>query len=124
MHQLAAKRLGPLCTRVQFVERSFRDQEWPQGLGSFEAIVTHQAVHELRHKHHALALHQQVRSLLAPGGSYLVCDHFSGEGGMQNDQLYMTISEQRDALAMAGFTVEELFLKGGLVLHRATTACA
>jgi hypothetical protein len=40
---------------------------------------------------------------------------------MSNDQLYMTVTEQRDALVSAGFArVEQLFLKGGLVLHRAT----
>jgi ubiquinone/menaquinone biosynthesis C-methylase UbiE len=120
MHQLAETRLGPLSTRVQFVERSFREPVWPQGLGLFEAIVTNQAVHELRHKRYALELHRQVREMLAPGGVYLVCDHFVGEGGMKNDQLYMTVSEQFNALASAGFAVEQLLLKGALVLHRAT----
>jgi SAM-dependent methyltransferase len=119
MHQLAETRLGPLSARVQFVERSFREPIWPQGLGMFEAIVTNQAVHELRHKRYALELHRQAKELLASGGSYLVCDHFVGEGGMKNDQLYMTVSEQFNALASAGFVVEQLFLKGGLVLHRA-----
>jgi hypothetical protein len=77
-------------------------------------------VHELRHKRYAEALHSQVRHLLVPGGAYLVCDHFYGEGGMSNAQLYMTVKEQRDALRAAGFTqVDEVLLKGGLVLHRA-----
>ncbi len=121
MHQLAARRLGPLAARVRFVERSFRDPAWHDGLGLFDAIVTHQAVHELRHKAHAPALHTRARELLGPGAVYLVCDHFEGEGGMANDQLYMTPAEQRAALAVAGFgAVEQLLLKGGLVLHRAT----
>jgi SAM-dependent methyltransferase len=120
MHQLATERLGSLCLRVQFIEPSFRDLEWPLGLGMFECVVTHQAVHELRHKHHAVGLHQQVRGLLTPGGIYLVCDHFFGEDGMKNDQLYMTINEQRASLLSAGFSsVEQLFLKDGMVLHHA-----
>lgn len=121
MHELAARRLGPRAARVRFVERSFRDPAWHDGLGRFDAIVTHQAVHELRHKDHVPALHARARDLLGPGGAYLVCDHFVGEGGMSNDQLYMTVAEQRGALAAAGFgTVDQLLCKGGLVLHRAT----
>jgi hypothetical protein len=51
---------------------------------------------------------------------YLVCDHFAGAGAMQNDQLYMSVEEQRAALHDAGFkTVEQLMLKGSLVMHRA-----
>jgi SAM-dependent methyltransferase len=121
MHELAAKRLGLLGSGVQFVERSFREPAWSSGLGQFDCIVTNQAVHELRHKRYAAELHQQVRSLLLPGGTYLVCDHFAGKGGMKNDQLYMSVAEQAAALASVGFSkVEQVLLKGGLVLHRAT----
>ena len=120
MHQLAAERLGERAMRVRFVERSFREPAWSANLGPFDAVVTHQAVHELRHKDYAQALHAQVRPLLASGGSYLVCDHFLGEGGLSNDQLYMTVDEQRDALRRAGFAdVEAVLVKGGLALHRA-----
>ena len=120
MHQLAAERLGERAARVSFVERSFREPAWSDGLGPFDAVVTHQAVHELRHKDYAATLHSQVRPLLADGGCYLVCDHFLGEGGLSNDQLYMTVDEQRDALLRAGFgQVETVLVKGGLALHRA-----
>jgi SAM-dependent methyltransferase len=120
MHQLALERLGALAQRVQFLERSFRDPDWFHSLAQFNYVVSNQAVHELRHKQYAPALHQQVRALLVEGGSYLVCDHFAGEGGMSNYELYMTAEEQKAALLAAGFTkVEQLLLKGGLVLHRA-----
>lgn len=80
----------------------------------------YQAVHELRHKRHASALHQQVKPLLQGTGSYLVCDHYVGEDGMRNDQLYMSVAEQRQALLAAGFpNVAEVKRKGGLVLHSA-----
>jgi SAM-dependent methyltransferase len=122
MHELAAQRLGPLARRVTFVERSFLDAGWAEGLGPFHAVVTLQAVHELRHKRHAPALHAQVRQVLVPAGHYLVCDHFAGEGGMTNDQLYMSRNEQREALSGAGFeNVEEVLVKGSLTLHHAQT---
>jgi ubiquinone/menaquinone biosynthesis C-methylase UbiE len=121
MHQLASQRLGALAARVQFVERSFRQPEWSDDLGRFECVVTNQAVHELRHKRHAGALHAQVHRLLARGGAYLVCDHFAGDGGMQDTELYMTVPEQRAALLAAGFDkVKPLLVKGGMVLHQAT----
>jgi SAM-dependent methyltransferase len=121
MHELAARRLGELAGQVQFIERSFRAAAWTQGLGLFEFVVTNQAVHELRHQQHALALHMQVKQLLVPGGEYLVCDHFFGEGGMSDNQLYMSVAEQRQALLAAGFEhVKQVLLKGGLVLHQAS----
>ncbi len=120
MHALAAERLGDARPRVSFVERSFREPTWMEGLGPFDHVVTNQAVHELRHKRHARALHEQVRQLLAPQGRYLVCDHFAGPGGMSNDQLYMSIEEQRVALQDAGFArVEPVLLKRGLMLYLA-----
>jgi len=61
-----------------------------------------------------------VRDCLKEGGAYLVCDHYAGEGGMANDQLYMSVDEQRKALEAAGFAaVSRLLLKGGMVLHEA-----
>jgi SAM-dependent methyltransferase len=120
MHQLAAQRLGSLASRVQFIERSFLEPEWNNDLGEFDCVVTHQAVHELRHKTRASALHAQAKQVLVKNGFYLVCDHYFGEGGMQNDQLYMTVTEQADALHAAGFhDVQPLLKRCGLVLHRA-----
>jgi SAM-dependent methyltransferase len=120
MHQLAAERLGERAARVAFVERSFREPAWVDGLGPFDVVVTNQAVHELRHKDYAATLHAQVRPLLAAGGSYLMCDHFCGEGGLSDDQLYMTVAEQHDALMRGGFaSAGTVLVKGGLALHRA-----
>ena len=120
MHALAAARLGDLTTRVQFVERSFKEADWTLSLGRFDAVVTLQAVHELRHKRHALALHAQVRTLLGLAGRYLVCDHVAGPADMANTDLYMTVAEQRAALEAAGFSdVRLVLLAGGLALHEA-----
>lgn len=121
MHQLALERLGEQASRVAFVERSFRQPDWHSDLGDFDFVVTHQAVHELRHKRHATTLHAQVAELLKPSGRYLVCDHFAGVDGMKNTELYMSICEQAQALLQGGFmSVRHLLTKGGLVLHGAS----
>lgn len=121
MHDLARQRLGHRAAGVRFVLRSFKESNWSQGLGSFDVVITNQAVHELRHKRYGRQLHAGVKEALKPGGTYLVSDHFFGEGGLPNDQLYMTVLEQREALLNAGFSdVREVASAGTLVMHRAT----
>jgi ubiquinone/menaquinone biosynthesis C-methylase UbiE len=75
MHHLARERLGPHVGRTR------------QLLVDFKEIVTHQAVHELRHKKHAATLNASARSVLRPRGVYLVCDHYVGSDGMSNVSL-------------------------------------
>jgi ubiquinone/menaquinone biosynthesis C-methylase UbiE len=71
MHELARVRLGDKASQVRFLTLSFKSPDWPAGLGTFDGVVTNQAVHELRHKRYAGALHSQVAGLLNPGGCYL-----------------------------------------------------
>lgn len=120
MHEIARRRLNDNLGKITFVERSFKEPGWQFGLGQFDAVITNQAVHELRHKRYAAALHAQVKKLLCVGGVYLAADHYFGEGAMQNDQLYMTLDEQRSCLESAGFTASEVLVKGGRALYRAT----
>jgi len=120
MHVLASERLGHWSARASFLERDFKQPGWAEGLGPFDAVITVQAVHELRHKRHATALHAQVRNILAPHGLYLVADHHTGPGGMANDELYMSSLEQEHSLLAAGFGQVELLAElGGLTLHLA-----
>jgi cyclopropane fatty-acyl-phospholipid synthase-like methyltransferase len=104
MHELANERLGALSQKVQFIEQSFKTDDWMEELGMFCCVVTNQAVHELRHKQLASQLHSQVRTVLSEEGLYLVNDHFAGPDGMANDELYMTREEQVEALRLAGFS--------------------
>jgi SAM-dependent methyltransferase len=121
MHVLARQRLGAMAARADFVLRDFKSPDWIEGLREFDAVVTNQAVHELRHKRYAEELHRQVAAILRPGGTYLVCDHFEGLGGMSNDRLYMTAAEQKYALEAAGFEpVYQVLSTSGMVLHRAS----
>jgi SAM-dependent MidA family methyltransferase len=120
MHRLARERLAPHIGRTRQLLADFKDDGWTVGLGEFDAIITHQAVHELRHKKHATTLHWSARTLLRPRGVYLVSDHYVGSDGMSNASLYMNMDEQRAALEAAGFlSVERLLEMKGLVLHRA-----
>jgi SAM-dependent methyltransferase len=120
MHELARTRLALHLQRVSFIERSFKDPDWFASLEVFDFVITNQAVHELRHKRHATTLHKQVRHLLGPHSRYLVSDHYAGDGGMSNTDLYMSVEEHHQALATAGYQViSELKRKGGMVLHSA-----
>jgi cyclopropane fatty-acyl-phospholipid synthase-like methyltransferase len=121
MHALARARLGALADRVTFATRDFREPTWPDDLGTFDAVVTMQAVHELRHKRRAPGLHAQVRGVLEPGGAYLVCDHIAGVPPTTNTSLYMTELEHLDALRSGGFAgVQQLARVHGLALFEAT----
>lgn len=118
MHTLAKRRLDCLDTSaVRFIERDFKDSAWSDDLGQYDAILSNQAVHELRHKRYALGLFLQLRSLLKPNGILLFCDHYYGADGLSNDQLYMNLAEQRVALEGAGFKAAEVLVKGGRALY-------
>ena len=121
MHYLARSRLAENSSRIRFIERDFKDPNWAKSIDMFDAVITNQAVHELRHKRYATTLHRQVRNVLKPDAPYLVCDHYFGQGGLSNANLYMTINEQAQALLSAGFTsVKKVIQAGCLVMHRAT----
>ena len=125
MHTLARQRLGSLASRVHFREANFKDAQWAGTLPTVDAVVTVQAVHELRHKRHAPAFYANVRSVLHPGGILLVCDHFLGAGGMADTGLFMTPEEHEFALLAGGFFKIRLLRKDrGLVLFRAEESMA
>ena len=107
MHDLARARLGPRAAQVTFLQRSFKDPDWPQGLGLFDAVITNQAVHELRHKRHAPRLHAAVRQVLRPGGVYLVTDGFFGTEGLAEQ------SAPHDGGGAAGRALGGRILSGG-----------
>lgn len=109
-----AKARVPGATLLQ---RDFLAAGWPDGLGTFDAVVTMQAVHELRHKRRAPRLYTQVYGLLAPEGLFVVCDHEPSETRVRARDLHATAAEQHGFLAAAGFrdvttldTVEALYV--------------
>jgi len=120
MHSLAQRRLAAYSDRTTFIMRNFKESNWIEGLGEFDAIITLQAVHELRHKHYAEKFHRQAKELLKANGHYLVCDHYFGENAMKNDQLFMSLEEQRASLKNSGYQITDVLIKGGRALYDAT----
>lgn len=121
MHDLAAEHLGDLAGRVTFVVRDFRVPTWPAELGAFDAIVTQQAVHETRHRRHALPLLRRARTLLVPGGSMLYCDGYLVDPDGPLAALSLARDDQPRVLERAGFVdVRLLHDEGNVALYRAT----
>ena len=119
MHQIARENLGSSSDRVDFVECDFRSVGWSDGLGEFNAVVTMQAAHELRHKRHLLPWLGQVSERLISGGLFLYCDHYA-EPGSKNPDLYLTREEQPLVLRHAGFSrITPLLDEGGMALYSA-----
>jgi SAM-dependent methyltransferase len=120
MHDIATDYLGDLAPRVTFVVRDFREPTWPTGLGSFDAIVTQQAVHETRHRRHALPLFERARTLLVPGGLLLYCDGYLVDPHSPLAALALEREDQPRVLERAGFVeVRLLHDEGDLVLYSA-----
>lgn len=125
MHSLARERLGRLSGGVRFVEANFKQPNWNIGLPIFDAVISMQSVHEVRHKKRIPALYAAVRKLLHKHGVFLVCDHYAGEDGSTDHDLHMTIEEHEEALRNTGFSEVTLLLKkGGLAMWRARNESA
>ena len=121
MHDIAADHLGELARRVSFVVRDFREPTWPANLGTFDAVVTQQAVHETRHRRHALPLFQRARSVLVPGGLLLYCDGYLVDPQSPLAALSLERADQPRVLERAGFgDIRLLHDEGKLVLYSAT----
>lgn len=110
MLELSRQRLSRHAARTRFVRADFKSDAWPTTTdGPFDFVCSLQAVHELRHKRHAPRLYQQIRSLLTPGGSVVICDHLPEIAVKpRHHLLYRTIDEQIQALSSAGFVAPRL----------------
>lgn len=121
MHDIATEHLGDLARRVSFIVRDFREATWPMNLGTFDAVVTQQAVHETRHRRHALPLFRRARTLLVPGGLMLYCDGYLVDPQSPLAALSLERADQPLVLVRAGFVdVRLLHDEGNLVLYCAT----
>lgn len=104
---------------ARFVRASFKSEEWTRrAAGPFDCVLSMQAVHELRHKRHALRLYAQVERALAVPGLFLICDHLPFDDTPTSTALYMAEAEQRRALAEAGLrNVRVELAANGLMLY-------
>jgi cyclopropane fatty-acyl-phospholipid synthase-like methyltransferase len=91
-------------------------------MGEYDAVISMQAVHEVRHKQHIPALLAQIYGLLVQNGLFLFCDHYAEpDNRSKNPDLYLTREDQAVALLNARFrNIECVFDKGGMAFWSAT----
>jgi ubiquinone/menaquinone biosynthesis C-methylase UbiE len=111
---------------ASFVLASFKSDEWSRRVGGpFDCVLSMQAVHELRHKRHALRLYERVYQVLAVPGRIMICDHTPFDDSSASAALYMTEREQQESLAAAGFCDVRIELRmESLVLYTGERAGA
>jgi SAM-dependent methyltransferase len=120
MHELARERLAPFASRTVHVVGSFLDDDWINAVSPpYDAIVSLQAVHELRDATLIPGLYRDVHRLLAPGGALLIGDLINRDGDYQGHRL--TPDEHLHALSSTGFDdTKVLSVYDDLALVRAT----
>jgi SAM-dependent methyltransferase len=102
MMRMAREALGPR-TDVTCHVGDFKSDDWHLGLdGPFDAIISMQAVHEIRHKRHVPLLYSRVKTLLRRGGLLLICDHEpAADADELKRQLASSRQEQEQAMLSA-----------------------
>lgn len=94
---------------ARFVQANFKTSSWTAHLRTdHAAVVSMQAVHEIRHKRHVPSLYAQVARLLAPCGQLLVCDGIPKDASLGQTSLYSTADEHLAAMQSAGFVQTKL----------------
>ena len=90
---------------AEFVNANFKAADWTEALDPpYTAVIAMQAVHEIRHKRHIPGLYRQFRRILCPGGVVAVSDWTPDDGAvLWRRSLFLTLDEQIEALAAAGF---------------------
>jgi len=99
---------------------NFLDKTDYVNLNNFDIVVCMQTIHEAGDKNLAPDIYKHISETLKPGGCFLVCDFIHDKTGMDNNTMYMTIEEQREALLESGFKSPVLLSKySGLTLYKA-----
>lgn len=102
MLDLSRARLAPFGERVCFHQGSFLEPVWWQSLPApFDAVVSMQAVHELRDATRIPTLYRELHALLAPGGLALIADLVNA--AEVTEAHLLTAIENQAALREAGF---------------------
>lgn len=97
----------------------FRSDDWVKdSIGSYDCVVSMQAVHEVRHKRHVPSLYAKIHDVTRPGATVAICDHTPSDNSLKSTSLFMTEAEQLQALAAAGFINGRVLLAiKGLLLY-------
>jgi cyclopropane fatty-acyl-phospholipid synthase-like methyltransferase len=121
MHDIARTHMGILADKATFLQRDFKSPEWTDNLGTFDVIVTMQAVHEVRHKRHMDLLFTQIQDVLKDDGILLYSDHYvTSSSKTKHPTLFLTHEEQPEVLKHTGFRdVVQILDKGEMALYKA-----
>ena len=120
MLELSRVRLRDFGERAVFHQGSFLDEEWWQSLPApFDAIVSMQAIHEVRDSARIPKLYGELKLLLRVGGIVLIADEVND--GDKNEEHLLSLSEHEAALLKAGFErFRRVYAAGDLVMFAAT----
>jgi len=105
MLELSRNRLARFKERTVFYQLNFKKSDWTAALPTdFDLVVSLQTVHELRHASRIPELYAQLYSLLAPGGSLLICDHVNSSlPSGHRAAHFMTVEEHLSTFKQVGF---------------------
>ena len=119
MLELSRARLRDFRDRAVFHQGSFLDDGWWQSLPApFDAIVSMQAIHEVREGARIPKLYGELRLLLEERGIILIADEVN-DGDQQEEHL-LSLSEHEAALLKADFEgFRRVHSAGDLVLFAA-----
>ena len=123
MHEVAREYLGDIAPSVRFIVADFRKPDWPREIGEVDALVTMQAMHEVRHKSRLPPLLKRAHETIRPNGLLLYCDHYVETGTGKNVELHVTREEQPELLAKAGFNPVSLIHEEGGIGRKRAGAC-
>jgi SAM-dependent methyltransferase len=112
MLELSRERLESFGDKVVFHEGSFLDDGWWRTLpGSFDAIVSLQAVHEVRDGSRIPRLYAELRQLLREGGLILIADQINA--GEKEEAHFLSSDEHQKALVDVGFGSVRIVCEAG-----------
>ncbi len=124
MLELSRARLRDFGERAVFHQGSFLDEGWWQSLPApFDAIVSMQAIHEVRDSARIPKLYGELKLLLREGGIILIADEVNDSD--RKEKHLLSLSEHETALLRAGFEqIRPVHAAGDLVLFAATRVAA
>ena len=115
-------RLVNFSDRVGFHDGNFlRDGWWQKLPAPFDAIVSLQAVHEVRDANRIPQLYRELRSVLRDGGIALIADEVNT--GDRKQKHLLSVHGHGEALSNAGFSLfRQVYAAGDLVMFSATAS--